>query len=74
MSESAWTQSWKVSSAIRGASLNLSMGEIQTTTGNIPLASRTSRGKALANVLQLHEDEAISATIPVRDGRFSIDG
>ncbi len=30
----------EVSQAIRGSSLNLSMGEIRTSTGNIPLASR----------------------------------
>lgn len=33
----------------------------------VPAANRTSRGKALANVLDLAEGEQISATIPLRD-------
>ena len=33
----------------------------------VPAANRTSRGKALANVLDLAEGEQISATIPLRE-------
>ena len=40
---------------------------------HIPEASRTSRGRALVNLIQLHEDENITTIIPVRefsDDRF----
>ena len=43
----------------------------------IPEASRTARGTAIINLLQLMPDEKITAMIPIReyeDGRVSVDG
>ena len=37
----------------------------------LPLASRTARGKAVVNLLQLQSDERISTVVPIR--RFEID-
>jgi multidrug efflux pump subunit AcrB len=64
----------EVSQAVRGSSLNLSMGEIRTDTGNIPLASRN-----LANTEKEFGDIVIrqnldGSVVRVRDVATVIDG
>ncbi|MEM9286521.1 MAG: efflux RND transporter permease subunit, partial [Pseudomonadota bacterium] len=63
-----------VSDAIRGASLNLSMGEVRTETGNIPLASRNladTSNQFGAIVIRQNRDGSI---VRVRDVATVIDG
>lgn len=63
-----------VAQAVRGASLNLSMGEIRTETGNIPLASRN-----LADTEEDFGDLIVrqsldGSTVRVRDVANVVDG
>ncbi|MEO1658366.1 MAG: efflux RND transporter permease subunit [Pseudomonadota bacterium] len=63
-----------VTNAIRGASLNLSMGEVRTETGNIPLASRNLADTSAqfgSIVIRQNRDGSI---IRVRDVATVIDG
>ncbi|NNU16748.1 efflux RND transporter permease subunit [Parvularcula sp. ZS-1/3] len=75
-----------VSRAIRGSSLNLSMGEIRTDTGNIPLASRnlanTERefGEIIVrqdldgSVIRVRDVAKVIDGFPDANFRFRIDG
>lgn len=63
-----------VSQAIRGSSLNLSMGEIRTDTGNIPLASRNlanTEGEFGEIIIRQNLDGSV---IRVRDVANVVDG
>ncbi|MEO1042272.1 MAG: efflux RND transporter permease subunit, partial [Pseudomonadota bacterium] len=63
-----------VSNAIRGTSVNLSMGEVRTETGNIPLASRNladTESQFGSIVIRQNRD---GSTIRVRDVATVIDG
>ncbi|MEM7671336.1 MAG: efflux RND transporter permease subunit, partial [Pseudomonadota bacterium] len=76
----------EVSLAVRGASLNLSMGEIRTDTGNIPLASRNLantegefgdiivRQNLDGSVVRVRDIATVIDGFPDRDFRFRIDG
>ena len=46
-----------------------SFGKVYSIKGyEIPEASRTSRGRAIVNILQLSEGEKVNAVIPMKDG------
>jgi multidrug efflux pump subunit AcrB len=76
----------EVSAAVRGASLNLSMGEIRTDAGNIPLASRNLanteeefgdiviRQNLDGSVIRVRDVATVIDAFPDANFRFRIDG